>query len=154
MKKILTWFLKVLDPTLEPHGEMRISLPVANGSLWIFDCKCTSSKGERRWSDRRHYQVLPSLLKIKGVGRGVRESNDIHPYGRKNVALNSFLKRRILGTINNTQYQNDVEAMKGKFKIDWFKYFSLQSQPIRTQDISRNLTWRSNSLKAQINLLM
>lgn len=130
-EKILTWFLKVLDPTLEPHGEMSIIGTRYNpedlyGYLIV---NVLHSKGEGG-RIRRHYQVLPSLLKIKGVGRGTRESKRYTSLWPEKCSVEFLLKkRRILGTIIfNTQYQNDVEAMKGKiFKIDWFKYFSLQS---------------------------
>jgi len=130
-EKIQTWFFKVLDPTLEPHGEMSIIGTRYNPEdLYGYLISNVLFSKTEDGKIRKHYQILPSLLRIRGLSQRIKESQKYTSLWPEKCSVDFLLKkRRILGTIIfNTQYQNDVEAMKGKiFKIDWFKFFSPQS---------------------------
>lgn len=126
-EKIHTWFFKVLDPTLEPHGEMSVIGTRYNPEdLYGYLIANVLHSKDENGKKRKHYQILPSLIRKHDVTHKTSDKEKYLSLWPEKCSVKFLLKKRkILGTIIfNTQYQNDVEAMKGKiFKIDWFKYF-------------------------------
>ncbi len=127
-EKIHTWFFKVLDPCLEPHGEMSIIGTRYNpddlyGYLMDNVLCQKDSKGK---IVRLHYFSIPALIEKQNIEIGTPEEKRYVSLWPEKCSVKFLLKKRkVLGTIIfNTQYQNDVAAMKGKiFKLEWFRYY-------------------------------
>jgi len=127
--KIRTWFFKLLDPCLEPDGG-EISIIGTRfypddllGHLIdvIFTKKNKSGKVLKKY-----YQRYPALLKKRVVRPDWPEHKKWAALWPEKFSVKFLLRKRgILGSIIfNSQYQNDVEGMKGKiFKYEWFQWF-------------------------------
>ena len=128
-EKILTWFLKVLDPCLEPNGEMSIIGTRYNPDDlygYLMENVLCQKDGSGKIT-KRHYLAIPALIRKPNVDDRTPEIKRYTSLWPEKCSVKFLLKKRkVLGTIIfNTQYQNDVAAMKGKiFKLEWFKYYS------------------------------
>lgn len=127
-EKIHTWFFKVLDPCLEPHGEMSIIGTRYNpDDLYGYLMENILCQKDRNGKIiRKHYISIPALIPKPNVDSRTPESERYVSLWPDKCSVKFLLKKRkVLGTIIfNTQYQNDVAAMKGKiFKLEWFKYY-------------------------------
>lgn len=127
-EKIHTWFFKVLDPCLEPHGEMSIIGTRYNpDDLYGYLMEnVLCKKDEKGKLIRRHYISIPALIEKANIDSRTPEAERYVSLWPEKCSVKYLLKKRkVLGTIIfNTQYQNDVAAMKGKiFRLEWFKYY-------------------------------
>lgn len=126
-EKIVTWFFKVLDPCLEPNGEMSlIGTRYHPHDLlgYLIEHVFTVRDDDGR-PLKKHYRNFPSLLATKGASPLAAANRKFTSLWPEKFGVEFLLKKReTLGTIIfNSQYQNDVEGMKGKiFKIDWFQW--------------------------------
>ena len=128
-EKIHTWFFKVLDPCLEPHGEMSIIGTRYNpDDLYGYLIEnVLTFKDEKGQVLKRHFSSLPALIPTPHADSQLPERKRYTSLWPEKCSVKFLLKKRkVLGTIIfNTQYQNDVAAMKGKiFRMEWFKYYS------------------------------
>ena len=131
--KLYTWFYKILDPTLEPDGEMNvIGTRYHPDDLYgsLIDTVYTDKTKEGKVK-KRYYIRIKSLIRKKNLpktNKKIREHEKYISFWPEKFTVKFLLeKRRDQGTIIfNSQMQNDVEAMKGKiFKVDWFKWYTL-----------------------------
>lgn len=127
-EKIQTWFFKVLDPCLEPHGEMSIIGTRYNpDDLYGYLMDNVLCEKDRDGKIiKTHYTSIPALIPKPNIDSQVPEAQRYVSLWPEKCSVKYLLKKRkVLGTIIfNTQYQNDVAAMKGKiFKLEWFKYY-------------------------------
>jgi phage terminase large subunit-like protein len=127
-EKIHTWFFKVLDPCLEPHGEMSVIGTRYNpDDLYGYLMEnVLCQKDHRGKVTRQHYISIPALIEKPNMDSRAPESERYLSLWPEKCSVKFLLKKRkVLGTIIfNTQYQNDVAAMKGKiFKLEWFRYY-------------------------------
>ena len=112
--KVRHWFYRSLLPTLEPHGSIHIL------------------------GTRYHYEDLYGQLItgeyadchqiVKAIG-----DDSSTPWPEK-FSMRWLERRRTnMGTILfNSQYQNDVEAMKGRiFRADWLRYYDKEPEGLR-----------------------
>lgn len=127
--KLKTWFYKLLDPTLEPSGEMSlIGTRYHPDDIYgyfidnLFEKKDKKGKVKKRW-----YIRIPALMKKeKYPAKSKPWERYISIWPEKFSVKFLLKKRRSQGRIIfNSQMQNDVEAMKGKiFKVDWFQFYT------------------------------
>ena len=105
-EKFRTWYYKVLDPTLEPHGRFFVHGTRYNPS----DHYEHLMKNDEDYTTR----IYPAINS---------DGNSLWPEKMPIGWLKK--KRKAMGTaIFNTQYQNDTTLMVGKiFKYDWFRYY-------------------------------
>jgi len=139
-KKIRTWFFKVLDPTLEPDGgEMDvIGTRYHPGDLLGELIETVFTKKSKKTGKvlKKFYQVYPALLDKKNPPPKAKEREKYVALWPSKFSVRFLLhKRRTQGSIIfNSQYQNDVEGMKGEiFKFDWFKWYNISD--IKVQDL-------------------
>ncbi len=108
-QKLKTWYYKILLPCLEPEGEIHIigtryhyldlyGHLIENefkNSCWVYRAIEEDEQGKRAlWEEKFPLSLLEELRKQAG------------------------------SAIFNSQYQNDVELMKGRiFKKEWFRYY-------------------------------
>jgi predicted phage terminase large subunit-like protein len=113
-QKVHDWFWRSLMPTLEPHGRIHVL------------------------GTRYHFADLYGVL-IEGdfaachqVVKALPEDGDT-PWPEKFSVEWLEDRRRSMGTLLfNSQYQNDVEAMKGRlFKAEWLRYFDVVPEGLR-----------------------
>jgi hypothetical protein len=105
-EKVREWFYRSLGPTLEPHGRMHLL------------------------GTRYHFADLYGLL-IEGEYAGchqVKRALDEHGQSLwpEKFSAEWLQERRVAaGSLTfNSQYQNDVEAMKGRlFKAEWLRWY-------------------------------
>jgi len=142
-EKVVTWFDKVLDPTLMPDGELSML-----GTRYHFADlygqkldKIFVVKDKKGKIIRRHFIRIPSLIKRRmpygGWPNKSKKADKLISFWPEIMSVKFLLhKRRNTGSIVfNSQMQNDVEGMKGKiFKYDWFKWY-------RPDDVSINDLW-------------
>ena len=127
-EKIHTWFFKVLDPCLEPHGEMSIIGTRYNpDDLYGYlmeNVLCVKNQDGKVL--KKHYVSIPALIPKPNTDSRTSEIDRYVSLWPEKCSVKFLLKKRkVLGTIIfNTQYQNDIAAMKGKiFRLEWFKYY-------------------------------
>lgn len=137
-KKIHTWFFKVLDPTLEPDGgEISIigTRYHPDDLLGMLIEKVFTKKGKKTGKVlKKYYQVYPALLTRKNPPPKAKERQRYVALWPSKFSVRFLLhKRRTQGSIIfNSQYQNDVEGMKGEiFKYDWFKWYNASDIKVR-----------------------
>jgi len=136
--KIYKWFFKILDPTLLPHGEMSmIGTRYHHSDLYgtLID-KLFTKKNKLNKVTKQYYIRIPALIKKKNAKKFTRKSKKYISFWPEQFSVKFLLKKKkTQGTIIfNAQYQNDVEAMKGKiFKYDWFEWF--KKDEINIQDL-------------------
>jgi len=128
-EKIENWYLKVLYPVLMADGELsnigtRYHPEDLNGTLIE---KFFVVRNKRGKIVKKLYIRVPALIRKKNhrsFKKKVDKYLSIWPEIWSVKTL--FAMRKALGSISfNSQYQNDVKAMKGKiFKIDWFRTYS------------------------------
>lgn len=139
-EKLQTWLYKILHPTLEPDGCMfvvgtRYHPDDVYGHLieTVFTTvkkkkvksKKTGKEKIKKVKERRYIRI-PALFKKKGCKKKWAEHKKYVSFWPEKFSVKYLLKlKKQQGTIIfNSQYMNDVEAMKGKiFKIDWFQYY-------------------------------
>ena len=136
--KLKTWLYKILHPTLEPDGDMNIiGTRYHPDDIYgeLIDTVFTK-KNKKGKVLKQYYIRVPCMLKkrvsVKIKNRYKRKNKDI-PEWHKWISFwpDKFKVKYLLklkkhqGTIIfNSQYMNDVEAMKGKiFKVDWFEWY-------------------------------
>jgi len=130
-EKLKTWTFKILDPTLEPDGQLsiigtRYHPEDLYGQLIdeMFEVKKKNSKVRKRY-----YIRIPALIRKKNLPDNVFHLKPWQKYvsiwPEKFTVKFLLKKRKSQGSIIfNSQMQNDVEAMKGKiFKVDWFQFY-------------------------------
>ena len=114
-EKLLVWYYKVLLPCLEPEGRLHII-----GTRY-------------HYLDLYGYLIEGEFKKCHWIYRAIQQDEN----GKSALWEEKFPlqlleeKRQQAGTsIFNSQYQNDVELMKGRiFKPEWFQYYS--SSPLK-----------------------
>ena len=131
--KLYTWFYKILDPTLEPDGEMNIIGTRYHpndlyGSLInsVFTIKNSSGKVLKRFYIRIQALLRKQNLKNKSK---LKEHQKLISFWPAKFSVKFLLKKRKdQGTIIfNSQYMNDVKAMVGKiFKVEWFNWYKME----------------------------
>ncbi len=127
-EKIKTWFFKILDPTLEPHGEMSvIGTRYHPEDLYGHLIETLLTKRDKRDRIVKKYFIrIPALIKRKDAKANWPSHKKYISIWPEKFSVKFYLaKRRSQGTIIfESQYQNNVEAMKGKiFKPDWFHWY-------------------------------
>lgn len=131
-QKILTWFYKILDPCLEPHGEMSlIGTRYHPNDLYGYLINTLFERKVRRKKDkkvvlRKHHIRVPALMPKRAFPANAKPVDRYVSIWPEKFSVKFLLeKKRSQGTIIfNSQMQNDVEAMKGKiFKYDWFQFY-------------------------------
>lgn len=113
-EKLRDWFYRSLLPTLEPHGRMYIL-----GTRYHFeDLYGYLLQGEYAPC----HQVLKAL-----------PGDESTPWPEKFSIEWLEDRRRSMGTLLfNSQYQNDVEAMKGRiFRAEWLRYYDQPPDGLR-----------------------
>ena len=113
-EKVREWFWRSLMPTLEPHGRIHVL------------------------GTRYHFADLYGVL-IEGDFAGCHQvvkalpEDGTTPWPEKFTVEWLEDRRRSMGTLLfNSQYQNDVEAMKGRlFKSEWLRYFDVVPTGLR-----------------------
>jgi len=132
-EKTRVWFFKLLDPCLEPDGgEMSIIGTRFNPEdlLGHLIDNLFTKKNKKGKIVKKNYQRYPALLKKRICRPGWPEYKRYVALWPGKFSVKFLLaKKKMLGTIIfNSQYQNDVDAMKGKiFNIDWFQFVSLDT---------------------------
>jgi len=114
-EKLLVWYYKVLLPCLEPEGRLHII-----GTRY-------------HYLDLYGHLIEGEFKKCHWIYRAIQQDEN----GKSALWEEKFPlqlleeKRQQAGTsIFNSQYQNDVELMKGRiFKPEWFQYYS--SAPLK-----------------------
>jgi len=114
-EKLLVWYYKVLLPCLEPEGRLHII-----GTRY-------------HYLDLYGHLIEGEFKKCHWIYRAIQQDEN----GKSALWEEKFPlqlleeKRQQAGTsIFNSQYQNDVELMKGRiFKPEWFQYYS--SSPLK-----------------------
>ena len=132
-EKIVIWFDKVLDPTLEPDGEMsiigtRYHFSDLYGSLidGLFEIRNKEEK-----IIRKHYIRIPALIKRKVRKQKRKKLKKVDKYisfWPEKFSVKFLLKKwkKKGSIIFMSQYMNDVEGMKGKiFNNDWFEWYKV-----------------------------
>lgn len=127
-EKIRTWFFKILDPTLEPHGSMHmIGTRYHPEDLYGYMIEHMFEKRNKKGKIiKQHYIRIPALIRRKNFKPGSPAHKRYMSIWPEKFSVKFLLaKRRNSGTIIfNSQMQNDVAAMKGKiFKLDWFNWY-------------------------------
>lgn len=127
-EKLATWLFKILDPTLEPDGDMsiigtRYHPEDLYGQLieQMFEKRSKSGKVKRRY-----YIRIPALIRKKDAPEDAKPHQKYVSIWPEKFSVKFLLKKRKSqgSIIFNSQMQNDVEAMKGKiFKVDWFQFY-------------------------------
>lgn len=136
--KLKTWLYKILHPTLEPDGDMNII-----GTRYhpediygeLIDTVFTE-KNKKGKVTKQNYIRIPCMmkkriskktkLKYKRKRKEIPEHKKWMSFWPEKFSVKYLLRlKRQQGTIIfNSQYMNDVEAMKGKiFKVDWFEWY-------------------------------
>ena len=129
-EKIRTWVFKVLDPCLEPDGEMSfIGTRYHHEDLYgnLIDTMLTRKKAGKVVA--RHYIRIPALIKKANVPAGAPKHERYISFWPEKFAVKFLLKKRKTqgSIIFNSQMQNDVQGMKGKiFKFEWFQWCKLE----------------------------
>jgi len=136
--KLYTWFYKILDPTLEPDGEMNIIGTRYHptdlyGSLIESVFTKKNSKGKVL---KRYYIRIKALIKKKNLQNAekLKEHQKLISFWPSKFSVKFLLKKKKdQGTIIfNSQYMNDVRAMKGKiFKVDWFNWARIENLKLK-----------------------
>lgn len=125
--KIVTWFFKILDPTLEPHGEMSvIGTRYHPDDLYGYLIDRMFTVRKKGKVKKKYYIRIPALIKKNKFRAGCPTHERYISIWPEKFTVKFLLKKRSSqGTIIfNSQMQNDVEAMKGKiFKVDWFQWY-------------------------------
>lgn len=126
--KLKTWLFKVLDPTLEPHGEISIigTRYHPEDLLGHLIEAMFTKRNKRGKTLKKYYQIFPALMPIKRIKPGTPAKYRYKALWPEKFSVNFLLqKKKSQGTIFfNSQYQNDVEGMKGKiFRWDWFEWY-------------------------------
>lgn len=105
-QKVRDWFYRSLMPTLEPHGRIHLL-----GTRYHFD-------------DLYGQLIAGEYADCHQVVKAIADDGST-PWPEKFSLEWLERTRRSMGTmLFNGQYQNDVEAMKGRlFKAEWLKYF-------------------------------
>ena len=100
------WFYQSLLPTLEPHGRIHL----VGTRYHYLDLYGALIEGE--------YRECHQVIRALGPDRST-------PWPEKFSVEWLEERRRSMGTILfNSQYQNDVQAMKGRiFRADWMRYY-------------------------------
>lgn len=129
-EKLKTWMFKILDPTLEPHGEMSIiGTRYHPEDLYgqLID-EMFEKKGKNGKVKKRYYIRIPALIRKKGAADHLPAHQKYISIWPEKFTVKFLLKKRKSqgSIIFNSQMQNDVEAMKGKiFKVDWFQFYKM-----------------------------
>jgi predicted phage terminase large subunit-like protein len=108
-EKVRTWYYKTLLPCLEPDGRLFLV------------------------GTRYHYQDLyghlikNELAQKHQIIRAI-EADGSTPWPEKySLALLEERREQMGSTVFNTQYQNDVELMKGNmFREEWFRFYEVE----------------------------
>lgn len=135
-EKIKTWFFKILDPTLEPHGEMSIigtRYHPEDLYGYLIDRILVRKDGSGKVI-REYYIRIPALIRKKNFKPGCKNHEKYISIWPEKFSVKFLLaKRRNQGTaIFSSQYLNDVESMKGKiFKMDWFQWYRIEDINVR-----------------------
>lgn len=101
--KLETWYYKELLPTLEPHGEIHII-------------------GTRYHNDDLYGKLIESDMPVLVERALIEKDGKEEALWEKKFSLELLRKKREQAgpAIFNTQYQNDVSAMKGRiFRPEW-----------------------------------
>lgn len=113
-ERVREWFWRSLMPTLEPHGRIHVL-----GTRYHFaDLYGVLIDGD--FADC--HQVIKALA-----------DDGTTPWPEKFSVEWLEDRRRSMGTLLfNSQYSNDVEAMKGRlFKAEWLRYFDIVPEGLR-----------------------
>lgn len=112
--KVREWFYRSFLPTLEPHGRIFVL-----GTRYHFE----DLYGQLISAE---YQDCHQVVRAIGPDGST-------PWPEKFSLEWLEERRRSMGTLLfNGQYQNDVEAMKGRiFRIDWLRYFDSEPEGLR-----------------------
>ena len=115
-EKTLVWYYKTLLPTLEPEGEIHIL-----GTRYHHQ-DLYGHLLEREYKERHRI--------YRAIGQGLQ--GPVALWEEKFPLALLQKKREEAGpVIFNSQYQNDVEAMKGAiFKPEWFRYWEELPVPL------------------------
>lgn len=136
-EKLKTWLFKVLDPTLEPDGDMNIiGTRYHPDDLYgeLINTVFTKKSKKTGKVKKKYYIRIPALMKKKKCKRSLPEYKKYTSFWPDKFSVKFLLKKKKdQGTIIfNSQMQNDVEAMKGKiFKIDWFEWYTMEDIDIK-----------------------
>lgn len=127
-QKIVTWFFKILDPTLEPHGEMSIvGTRYHHDDLYGHLIESMFTIRNKKGKIKKQYYIrIPALIRKKNPPKNAKVHERYISIWPEKFSVKFLLaKRKSQGTIIfNSQMQNDVEGMKGKiFKVDWFSWY-------------------------------
>jgi len=134
-RKIVTWHDKVLDPCLEPDGEISyLGTLYHYDDLWNHLIKRQFEKRNKRGKVvKKFYIRIPALIRKKNIKPGIKMSKRYISIWPDKFSVKFLLKKRKdWGTIIfNSQMQNDISLMKGEiFQYDWFIWY-------RPEDIKR-----------------
>jgi len=126
--KISNWFWKILDPTLMPNGQISIiGTRYHHSDLYgeLID-KIFTKTNKKGKVTKKYYIRVPALILKYNYKRFRKAKNRFISFWPEMFSVKYLLKKkRNQGSIIfNSQYQNDVEGMKGKiFQNDWFKWY-------------------------------
>ncbi len=120
--KTLIWYYKELLPTLEPHGKIHLI-----GTRYHY-LDLYGHLMEREF--KKHTLISRAIQPPtpQSFGNGASEQKKEKALWEEKFSLEFLLKKREQSgsAIFNSQYQNDVEAMKGAiFKEEWIQYFDM-----------------------------
>lgn len=137
-QKLYTWFYKILDPTLEPDGEMNIigTRYHPNDLYGTLIESVFTKKNSKGKVLKRYYIRIKALLKKQNLKNKhkLKEHQKYISFWPEKFSVKFLLKKkRDQGSIIfNSQYMNDVKAMVGKiFKVDWFNWYKLEDVDIK-----------------------
>jgi phage terminase large subunit-like protein len=136
--KLKTWFYKVLDPTLNPDGDMNVvGTRYHPEDLYGELIRTIFTKQDSKGVVKKNYYVrIPALIKKKRIPPGAKEHEKFISFWPEKFSVKFLLKKkRDQGSIIfSGQMMNDVELMKGKiFKIDWFQFY--KREDIKLKDL-------------------
>ena len=134
-EKIYNWFFKILDPTLVPSGMMSlIGTRYHFSDLYgILIDQMFTKKNKKGEVTKKYYIRIPALIRKKDWKKYKKRIDRYVSFWPQRFSVKFLLKKRKnQGTIIfNSQYQNDVEAMKGKiFKYEWFNWVTPDEVPV------------------------
>jgi len=117
--KLLVWYYKVLLPALEPEGEIHII-----GTRYHY-LDLYGHLLEQEF--REHHWVYCAIQEVKGRELALWEE-------KFSLKLLKEKQKEAGSIIFNSQYQNDVQLMRGAiFKKEWFQYYQVLPGAVRLE---------------------